>query len=465
MNSPSLILRVRQISMGAFLASIAVVLAGFIFFSTFKRDLAEREITKELERNSVDQVEQLIPSFLLPEQNEGVELLLSKFKRIEELAEIQIIQTDSQIPKKFRSCQLTSEKTTSCQSVDGRETALIIPISEVGHDFGYLLKAKHNSNSWAVNDTVEVMIFFALALCLTFVGIYSFIARLLSRTMPRALDQLVEWIESDLSDRDAAIRKLPFAELESLREKISEVMERYNLSREQAVIGQLAGGIIHDIKTPLQSIVTALHLLKDQPDVGQKRIDRLENLAAMCRMNIPVMGEIIETTLDGTRNIHISKETLNIEDTLQNAISTHSQMAELRETEIDFISGEKVLVSHDPVQMGRVFGNLIRNAIEAASLATRSPRVRVSLQQEEKNVTVIVEDSGEGIKASPEKIFRAFRSSKARGSGLGLLISKKIVDAHFGIIRASSGSILGGAKFEVVLAMASSTLLAGQTSC
>lgn len=453
MSSPSLSLRVRQISIGAFLISLAVVLCGFIFFTTFKRDLAQKEISKELERNSPDQVEQLIPSFLLPEQSAGINLLLAKFKKNEDLAEAQIIQNTNQLPDKFQPCDLSTHKPTSCVSSDGRETALIIPVTEGSHNFGYLFKAKHNSNSWAVNDTVQVMIFFALALGLTFIGVYSLIARVLSRTLPKALDQLVEWIEADLSDKKTSINKLPFAEFESLREKISEVMERHNLSRDQAVIGQLTGGIIHDIKTPLQSIVTALHLLKDRPEQNQKRLDRLENLASMCRMNIPVIGQIIETTLDGTRNIHISRKRLDIAETLISAMSSHSQMAVLRETQVEFINDKKVFISHDPVQMGRVFGNLIKNAIEAASQAERSPKVQISLYEDIHGVSVVIEDSGDGFKTSPEKIFRAFRSSKVRGSGLGLMITKKIVDAHFGVISASSNSFLGGARFEVVLPM------------
>ena len=114
---------------------------------------------------------------------------------------------------------------------------------------------------------------------------------------------------------------------------------------------------------------------------------------------------------------------------------------------------KELLADYDTNQFMRVVNNLLKNGIEAASEASSiSPaKVKISVEKQDQQINLIVEDSGSGFKGSPEKVFRAFRTTKTRGTGLGLLISKKIVEAHSGKIKASNDSVLGGAKMEVSL--------------
>ena len=95
----------------------------------------------------------------------------------------------------------------------------------------------------------------------------------------------------------------------------------------------------------------------------------------------------------------------------------------------------------------------MKNGIEAAAETEATPlrKVKVSLASQDQHIKLTIEDSGSGFKVSPDKAFRAFRTTKTRGTGLGLLISKKIVEAHNGMIMASNSSEFGGAKMEVML--------------
>ncbi|MFN8945705.1 MAG: ATP-binding protein, partial [Pseudobdellovibrionaceae bacterium] len=66
-------------------------------------------------------------------------------------------------------------------------------------------------------------------------------------------------------------------------------------------------------------------------------------------------------------------------------------------------------------------------------------------------LSVVIEDSGTGLPEQVDSIFRLLKSTKPHGSGLGLLISKKIIEAHHGRIIASQSEELKGAQFEILL--------------
>jgi signal transduction histidine kinase len=208
---------------------------------------------------------------------------------------------------------------------------------------------------------------------------------------------------------------------------------------------------MHDIKTPLHSIVTATHLVDEQKAESEDRQMLLENLFDMCRNNIPLIRGIIETTLDGNRKIQINKSNANLRETIDKAIALTNEFSRYRTVSVEVDAPAELFVDYDSSQFARVVNNLLKNGIEAAAETSSIPKVKISVIQNEKNINLVVEDSGIGFKGSPDKAFRAFRTTKVRGTGLGLLISKKIVEAHSGKIKASNGSAYGGAKMEVEL--------------
>jgi len=117
---------------------------------------------------------------------------------------------------------------------------------------------------------------------------------------------------------------------------------------------------------------------------------------------------------------------------------------------MDFDPGvDQVLV--DRVQIQQVVLNLIRNAIDAmADSATRTLHVAVERDGDARAV-VAVTDSGPGIGAEAlERLFQPFFTTKADGMGVGLSISRTIVEAHGGHLRARNREV-GGARFEFSL--------------
>ena len=232
-------------------------------------------------------------------------------------------------------------------------------------------------------------------------------------------------------------------ELKEISQKLSSSFQQ----REQAIYNQIARGVIHDIKTILQSMQVATDLASEAPSEM-----RLNNLLKVSKSKLPSLLEIIDTALDGSREITVNAHKNDLVQTIQKSIETSQMLAVAKNTEIQFITPHTAIeATHDPIQMERVFTNLLKNAFEAVETKdTEQKKIKVSFQLEDKDfVTIHVEDSGIGLPKQPESIFRLLKSTKTHGSGLGLRVSRKIVEAHNGTLTAMQSEELNGAKFEV----------------
>lgn len=234
-------------------------------------------------------------------------------------------------------------------------------------------------------------------------------------------------------------------------EEIQAISDRLNNSfqnREQFVYSQIARGVIHDIKTILQSLKAASDLASE----NQSEL-RMNNLLKVTQFKLPSLLEIVDTTLDGSREIAVKKEKMAIGTTVERSINTVKSLQFA--ANIDFVidQGNITEVAHDSVQLERVFTNLIKNGIESINELDNSRRkIKVSFSEPTLDfVKISIEDSGKGLPENAESVFRLLKSTKSHGSGIGLLVSKKIVEAHHGKLVASHSKELGGAQFDVIL--------------
>jgi signal transduction histidine kinase len=418
--------RIRNVT----LVSVVAVglITALILFGYWKIHASHEK--EALAQSVPEQIEKLIPSLLLPEQIEGVELLLERFKTDEQLSDIRILPNPRDLPK-----------------LDSDHVSIVWPIEESGQILGYLYKTKQTLGLLHTNFVKELMITFVILLFVLF-AIFWAMRRVTSEDIPRELDALLKWTESLLSsETEIDHPKLKFEEFKQLSFRIKTLIEQYELSREQAAIGQLTSGIMHDIKTPLHSLLTAYHLADEIPQNDPKRVERLEGLAKVSGTKLKKICDIVELTLDGYRDLKINPVNSDLKVTLLKSLTESKELLDQRGilVELNLTSSQ---VKHDRVQLSRVFSNLIRNAAESfddLKFSPQTPRVRVSISGHK----VMIEDSGPGLRNSSDKIFSIFRSTKPRGSGLGLLVSKKIIEAHRGLIRAYPSQELKGACFEV----------------
>lgn len=223
-----------------------------------------------------------------------------------------------------------------------------------------------------------------------------------------------------------------------LKEKELE-QNKYQLvnSSKLAALGEMAGGIAHEINNPLQILslsVEQVRLLLAAKTVDVNECDKVcdQMESTIDRVNNIVKGMKL-ISRDGNQDPfekvdikHVVKETLSCckEKFKNNGLRL---IVFEEEKENYFVSGQRVRLS-------QVFLNLLHNAFDATS-KNNTRAIRVSIGQSEGNVVVSISDNGPGV---PEellnKIFQPFFTTKeiGKGTGLGLSISKGIVDQHNG---------------------------------
>lgn len=234
--------------------------------------------------------------------------------------------------------------------------------------------------------------------------------------------------------------------------ELQDISRRLNDSfrdRERVVFSQIARGVVHDIKTILQSFKTASDLAKESPTEH-----RIKNFLNVSQNKLPALLELIDTTLDGSREILVFPRPGSINQTLNRAVENIRSLTTSSKAEINLqLPSHELVINHDPMQLERVFTNLLKNGLESIEECNdKLGKLKISFNLEEHDfVSVVIEDSGTGLPKQADSIFRLLKSTKPHGSGLGLIISKKIIEAHRGRIFASHSPELNGARFEVFL--------------
>jgi PAS domain S-box-containing protein len=223
--------------------------------------------------------------------------------------------------------------------------------------------------------------------------------------------------------------------------KINEELLRK--SDKLAAIGQLAASIAHEIRNPLTSIKGFMQLINYEQcsfkDILLSEFNQIENF-------------INEILLLANPHHETTYEKKHIDKLLQEVVNTIKGQANLHDIQFSFkMNEESLFILCDENQIKQVFQNIIENAVEAMP---DGGLVSVEIGTEMKQfVYVLVEDQGIGItKDRLTKLGEPFYSNKEKGSGLGLMISYKIIQNHKGRIEFTS-QLNKGTKVKVLLPM------------
>jgi signal transduction histidine kinase len=166
------------------------------------------------------------------------------------------------------------------------------------------------------------------------------------------------------------------------------------------------------------------------------------------------VGEVLRRIRGVLRRETREPVRVDLEAVLRDALHLVRPDARERGIELELLVAPGLpAVMGDDVQLAQVFLNLLVNALDAADVARgeAQPRVRVLLEASGAHLVARVEDSGPGVpEANVAVIFEPFVTTKRTGLGMGLAITRSIVEAHHGAI-AVGRSPLGGAAFEVRL--------------
>ena len=208
-----------------------------------------------------------------------------------------------------------------------------------------------------------------------------------------------------------------------------------------AAIGETAAMVGHDLRNPLQVIVGSIELIKKGLNKRGDSSDgcEIEKWVDKIDAQTDYMNKIVSDLQDYSRNIKPTREEADLEALMGDVVSSVDIHGDV---DVSIVLDEGLPdISVDETLMKRLFTNLILNAVQAMPDGG-SLSIRGSLQGDD--VVISVEDTGVGIREENlDEIFKPFFTSKAKGTGFGLPVSKRIVDAHGGTISVESEEGVG----------------------
>jgi signal transduction histidine kinase len=215
-----------------------------------------------------------------------------------------------------------------------------------------------------------------------------------------------------------------------LIERDKNILKKFEKDRYLTGLGQTAATIAHDLKNPLITILGFARRLqagKGDPRTGlQTIVDSASK-----------MEEIITDVLNFAKPFHLEPKEEDLKEILKQASAWCKIKADALKISLysDF-PAEPVIISVDGLRLQRALANLITNAIEASH---SEQEVRLTLKRDNEKLLIQVKDQGTGMdRETLENIFIPFFSKKTQGTGLGMAITKKVIDAHQGKISLQS---------------------------
>lgn len=194
----------------------------------------------------------------------------------------------------------------------------------------------------------------------------------------------------------------------------------------------------HDLRSPLQSIKNAVHIIRVNPDKTEDMLDVINNATDYA-------SKILSDLRFITNPIAVQRQRFDIIELLEERIKSSIIPINVK-IFTDMPDAQKVYM--DPTMISRVVDNLIRNAVEAMP---EGGNLTISLDVKDNILNLVIEDTGVGISSDNLKnIFQPFYTSKRTGTGLGLYYSKLAVQSHGGRIFFESEEGRG-AKFTISL--------------
>ncbi|MDP9003976.1 MAG: response regulator [Verrucomicrobiota bacterium] len=212
----------------------------------------------------------------------------------------------------------------------------------------------------------------------------------------------------------------------------------------------------HELRTPLTPVLTSVLALEQEENLPEETRASLQ----MIRRNVELEARLIDDLLDLTRiskgKVQLSLEEVDAHVLLRSAVEICQADIDHKNLSLETaLAAEKVCLEADPARLQQIFWNLLKNAVK---FTPAGGRLAIRTANSDGQLRVEVSDSGMGIDAETlPKIFNAFEQgerTRLGGLGLGLAISKALVETHHGKLTAESPGRNQGATFTATFPVA-----------
>ena len=293
--------------------------------------------------------------------------------------------------------------------------------------------------SWIVyNRDIVVYVYIGIVLS---VIIYRFISKYVD-----SINEVYNSLDLILKEDNETI-KLP-SEMNQFSEKINQIKYNYILTKKnereaEQKKNDLIMYMAHDLKTPLTSIIGYLTLLTDEKDISKDTQEKYIKIALDKSLRVEELtNQFFDITRYDLHSMPINKKEINISYLLKQLIDECYPMLEKNQLKCNLIAPTKVMYEADGDKLARAFDNLLKNAI---NYSYKNTTIEIKLEVKDNKIIITFKNKGDKIpKYKLNKIFEKFyrgddaRTSSTGGAGLGLAITKEIVELHNGSIKVKN---------------------------
>ena len=293
--------------------------------------------------------------------------------------------------------------------------------------------------SWIVyNRDIVVYVYIGIVLS---VIIYRFISKYVD-----SINEVYNSLDLILKEDNETI-KLP-SEMNQFSEKINQIKYNYILTKKnereaEQKKNDLIMYMAHDLKTPLTSIIGYLTLLTDEKDISKDTQEKYIKIALDKSLRVEELtNQFFDITRYDLHSMPINKKEINISYLLKQLIDECYPMLEKNQLKCNLIAPTKVMYEADGDKLARAFDNLLKNAI---NYSYKNTTIEIKLEVKDNKIIITFKNEGDKIpKYKLNKIFEKFyrgddaRTSSTGGAGLGLAITKEIVELHNGSIKVKN---------------------------
>lgn len=234
---------------------------------------------------------------------------------------------------------------------------------------------------------------------------------------------------------------LTFKDLTEIVRIRNDIRQKQRLS----AMGEVVARVAHEMRNPLFGMTAAGQILNMELSLNNHQQLLMDSFLKEARR----LNNLVDELLDSTREVRLVKKNINLVNVLNDSLRLVTVNASDKDVAVkpEYITGE-IPVNADPDKLEQVLLNLLKNGIEACQ---NGGRVDLSVAVEGMFAVVKVVDNGSGIAEDVmESIFDVFYTTKKNGTGMGLSISRNIIEAHDGELTAFNNE-MDGASFVMKL--------------
>lgn len=311
-------------------------------------------------------------------------------------------------------------------------------------------KLNYDLYAWIVYNR-DIVVYMYILIVLGIV-IYRFISKYVE-----GMDEVYKSLDLILNENNETIKIS--SEVNEFAEKLNDIKYEYILSKKNAKEAEekknnLIMYMAHDLKTPLTSTIGYLTLLTDEKEIPRKLQEKYMKIALDKALRVEdLTNQFFDITRYNLSTMPINRQNINLSYLLEQLVDECFPMLEERHLKCSLEKNKNIMYLGDGDKLARAFGNLLKNAI---NYSFENTIIYIKLEEKDNKIFISFKNRGEKIpKYKLDKIFDKFyrvddsRTSSTGGAGLGLAITKEIIELHGGTISVKNDDEY--IEFDIVL--------------